>query len=277
MSARPRSALRPRYLKIHAFLVFLFLFAPIFVLIVFSFNNARSGTHWTGFSTHWYSDLVDNNDVQKAFRNTLKVAFVATAVATLLGTLAAFALARFSFRGKSAISTLVFVSLVMPEVIMGLALLVFFRRIADIQLGINTMIMAHITFCIAFVVVVVRARLAGFDNRLVEAAADLGATPVQTFLRIVIPLAAPGIAAGAMLAFTISLDDVVVSFFAQGPGSTTLPLYIFSQTRVGVSPSINALSTFVLVFSLLLLGIGALISARSARRGAGGIDATALG
>jgi spermidine/putrescine transport system permease protein len=277
MSRRPRSALRPRYLKVHAFLVFLFLFAPIIVLIVFSFNNGRSGTRWTGFSTHWYSDLVDNHDVKKAFGNTMKVALVATAVATIMGTLAAFALARFRFRGKSAISTLLFVSLVMPEVIMGLALLVFFRRIADVQLGINTIIMAHITFCIAFVVVVVRARLAGFDNRLMEAAADLGATPLQTFMRIVLPLAAPGIAAGAMLAFTISLDDVVVSFFAQGPGSTTLPLYIFSQTRVGVSPSINALSTFVLVFSLLLLGIAALISARSARRGAGAIDTTVLG
>jgi spermidine/putrescine transport system permease protein len=138
-------------------------------------------------------------------------------------------------------------------------------------------ILSHITFCIAFVVVVVKARLAAFDNRLVEAAADLGATPLQSFLRIVLPLAAPGIFAGAMLAFTISLDDVVITFFTSGPGSTTLPLYIFGQVKFGVSPSINALSTIVLAISLVLLGIGGIISLRASRKGAGAIDATALG
>jgi spermidine/putrescine transport system permease protein len=276
MSA-PRSALRPRYLRWHALAVFAFLFAPIVVLVVFSFNEARSGTTWTGFSTKWYSELADNQDIRRAFSNTMKVAFSATLVATVIGTLAAFALTRFRFRGRGAYSVLVFVSLVVPEVVLGIALLVFFRRIADVQLGLNTVVLAHITFCIAFVVVVVRARLARFDDALVEAAADLGATPVQGFLRIVLPLAAPGIAAGAMLAFVISLDDVVITFFTSGPGSTTLPLYIFGQVKRGVSPSINALSTLVLGFSLLLLGIGALVSARAARRGAGAIDPTALG
>jgi spermidine/putrescine transport system permease protein len=185
-------------------------------------------------------------------------------------------LARYRFRGRQAFSTLLFISLVIPEVVLGIALLVFFRQIADMQLGLRTIILAHITFCIAFVVVVVRARLAGFDDRLLEASADLGATPTQGFLRIVLPLAAPGIAAGAMLALLISLDDVVVSYFAQGAGSTTLPLYIFGQTRVGVSPSINALSTFVLIFSLVLLGFGGLASARAAKRGAGGVNVTDL-
>jgi spermidine/putrescine transport system permease protein len=272
-----RSALRPRYLRWHALAVFAFLFAPIIVLVVFSFNEARSGTTWTGFSTKWYGELADNQDVRRAFTNTLKVAFSATFVATVIGTLAAFALTRFRFRGRGAYSVLVFVSLVVPEVVLGIALLVFFRRIADVQLGLNTIIFAHITFCIAFVVVVVRARLARFDDALVEAAADLGATPLQGFLRIVLPLAAPGIAAGAMLAFVISLDDVVITFFTSGPGGTTLPLYIFGQVRRGVSPSINALSTIVLGFSLLILAIGALFSARSARRGAGAIDTTTLG
>jgi ABC-type spermidine/putrescine transport system permease subunit II len=138
-------------------------------------------------------------------------------------------------------------------------------------------IAAHVTFCIAFVVVVVKARLSAFDNRLVEAAADLGATPVQAFLRIVLPLAAPGIFAGAMLAFTISLDDVVITSFTSGPGSTTLPLYIFGQLRFGVSPSINALSTIVLFSALLLLGIAGIFSVRASRRGVGAIDATTLG
>jgi spermidine/putrescine transport system permease protein len=271
-----KSALRPRYLKLHAVLVFAFLFAPIVALIVFSFNSTRSGTHWTGFTTHWYNDLLHNTLVLRAFRNTLKVAFVATAIATVIGTLAAFALTRFKFRGRSAYSTLIFISLVMPEIVMAISFTAFFRRVAHVDLSIWTVIAAHVTFCIAFVVVVVKARLAQFDNRLIEAAADLGATPMQSFLRIVLPLAAPGIFAGAMLAFTISLDDFLITYFTAGPGSTTLPLYIFGQLKFGVSPSVNALSTIVLAFALLVLAVGGLFSVRSAKRGAGGIDATTL-
>ncbi len=275
MSAK--SALRPRYLKLHAVLVFAFLFLPIGVLVFFSFNHAKSGTDFTGFSTKWYSELFHNHGALQAFRNTLKVAVSATIVATVIGTLASFALTRFRFRGRAGYSTLIFVSLVMPEVVMGVSLLAFYANIAHMKLGLTTVILAHVTFCIAFVVVVVNARLASFDNRLVEAAADLGATPLQSFLRVVLPLAAPGIAAGAMLAFTISLDDVVITFFTSGPGSTTLPLYIFSSLKFGVSPSINALSTFVLAFSLILLAIGGLFSSRSAKRGATAIDVNALG
>jgi ABC-type spermidine/putrescine transport system permease subunit II len=272
-----KSALRPRYLKLHTVLVFAFLFLPIVVLVVFSFNHARSGTHFTGFSTRWYHDLIHNHDALQAFRNTMKVAITATIAATIIGTLAAFALSRFRFRGRAGYSTLVFVSLVMPEVVMGISLLAFFVEFSHTRLGLTTVILSHITFCIAFVVVVVKARLTAFDDRLIEAAADLGATPLQSFLRIVLPLAAPGIAAGAMLAFTISLDDVVITFFTSGPGSTTLPLYIFGQLKFGVSPSINALSSFVLLFSLVVLGIGGVVSARAAKRGIGAIDATTLG
>jgi len=272
-----KSALRPRYLKVHAVIVFAFLFAPIVGLIVFSFNKARSGTHWTGFTTHWYNDLWHNTDALHAFRNTLKVAITATIIATIIGTLAAFALTRFKFRGRSAYSTLIFISLVMPEIVMAISLTAFYRRVAHVQLSIWTVIAAHVTFCIAFVVVVVKARLAQFDNRLVEAAADLGATPVQAFTRIVLPLAAPGIFAGAMLAFVISLDDFLITSFTSGPGSTTLPLYIFGQLRFGVSPSINALSTIVLATGLLVLAVAGLYSVRAGRRGSGAIDATALG
>jgi spermidine/putrescine transport system permease protein len=272
-----KSSLRPRYLKLHALLVFAFLFAPIVVLVAFSFNDARSGTSWTGFTTHWYSALIHNHDALQAFKNTMTVAITATIVSTIIGTLAAFALTRFRFRGRSGYSTLIFVSLVMPEIVMGIALTSFFLRLVNIELSIRTVIAAHITFCIAFVVVVVKARLTAFDNRLVEAAADLGATPFQAFLRVVLPLAMPGIVAGAMLAFTISLDDVVISSFTAGPGSTTLPLYIFGQLRVGVSPSINALSTIVLLTALTLLAIAGVFSLRASKRGAGGIDATTLG
>jgi spermidine/putrescine transport system permease protein len=257
--------------------VYAFLFTPIVVLVTFSFNKARSGTKFTGFSTKWYNDLVHNHEALQAFRTTLKVGIAATVVATIIGTLAAFALTRFRFRGRSAFSTLVFISLVMPEVVMGVSLLAFFVEFAGWQLGLTTVILSHITFCIAFVVIVVKARLTSFDNRLLEAAADLGATPFQAFLRVVLPLAAPGIAAGAMLAFTISLDDVVITFFTSGPGSTTLPLYIFSQIKFGVSPSINALSSLVLLFSMILLAIGAAFSVRAAKRGAGRVDVHVLG
>jgi spermidine/putrescine transport system permease protein len=263
-------------LKVHAALVFAFLFAPIVVLVVFSFNRTRSGTRWTGFTTRWYNDLLHNSAALSAFRNTLKVAIAATIVATIIGTLAAFALTRFTFRGRSAYSTLIFVSLVMPEIVMAIALTAFYRRFADVQLSIWTVIAAHVMFCIAFVVVVVKARLAQFDDRLIEAAADLGATPVQTFFRIMLPLAAPGIFAGAMLAFTISLDDFVITTFTAGPGATTLPLYIFGQLRFGVSPSINALSTLVLLSALVVLAVAGGFSARAAKRGTGGIDPTTL-
>ncbi len=275
MSAK--SALRPRYLKLHAVLVFLFLFAPIVILVVFSFNRARSGTTWTGFSTRWYSKLAHDHNALQAFRNTLKVASVATVVATIIGTLAAFALTRFRFRGRSGYSTLIFISLVMPEIVMAIALTAFFKRFAHIDLSIRTVIAAHITFCIAFVVVVVKARMTAFDNRLVEAAADLGATPFQAFVRVILPLAMPGIVAGAMLAFTISLDDVVITSFTSGPGSTTLPLFIFGQLKFGVSPSINALSTIVLLSALTLLAIAGVFSLRASKRGAGAIDAKTLG
>jgi spermidine/putrescine transport system permease protein len=271
-----KSALRPRYLHLHAIIVFAFLFIPIVVLVVFSYNNARSATHWTGFSTHWYHDLINNEEALKAFRTTLKVAIIATIVATVLGTLAAFALTRFTFRGRAIYSTLIFISLIMPEIVMGIAMNVFFKQSLHWQLNLTTVILAHITFCIAFVVVVVKARLAQFDNRLLEAAADLGATPPQAFARIVLPLAAPGIAAGAMLAFVISLDDVVITFFTSGPNSTTLPLYIYGQLKFGVSPSINALSTFVLGFSLLLLIVAGLYARYTSKRGQGGIDVTTL-
>ena len=275
--SRTKSALRPRYLKLHALLVFTFLFAPIIVLVVFSFNRARSGTKWRGFSTQWYPKLYHNHEVLNAFRNTLKVAIVATVVATVIGTLAAFALTRYRFRGRAFISTLIFISLVMPEVIMGISLTAFYKRGLHWTQGLDTVIYAHITFCIAFVVVVVKARLQQFDARLMEAAADLGATPLQTFRRVVLPLAMPGILAGAMLAFTISLDDVVITFFTSGPGATTLPLYIYGQLKFGVSPSINALSSIVLLLSLLILTIAGVFSLRASRRGTGGFDTNVLG
>ncbi|MEJ7583221.1 MAG: ABC transporter permease, partial [Acidimicrobiales bacterium] len=191
----------------HAALVYIFLFAPIAVLVVFSFNSARSGSKFANFSTTWYESLVQNDNIQHAFGNTMKVGLVATVASTGIGTLAAFALSRYKFRGRLAYSTFIFIPLVIPEVVQGVSLLVFFLNVMHLQLGLRTLMIAHTTFCISFVIVVVKARLANFDPLLEEAAADLGATPLQSFLRVVLPLAAPGIAAGAVLAFTLSFDD----------------------------------------------------------------------
>ncbi|MBI2711192.1 MAG: ABC transporter permease [Actinobacteria bacterium] len=270
--------MRPRWLWVHAALTYVFLFAPIAVLVVFSFNSARSGSRWKSASTTWYRALWRNADIQRAFGNTLKVGLVATAVATVIGTLAAFALSRYRFRGRLAYSTFIFVPLVIPEVVQGVSLLVFFLGVLRLQLGMRTLMLAHITFSISFVIVVVKARLAGFDRRLEEAAADLGATPAQSFLRVVLPLAAPGIAAGAVLAFTLSFDDVIISSFTAGVGSTTLPLYIYGQTKVGVKPTINALSTSILAFTSTLLVVGMALSRRAQRRGTSkGLDTTMFG
>ena len=261
-----------------ATLVYIFLFAPIVVLVVFSFNSARSGSKFDHFSTTWYRALANNDNIQHAFGNTLKVGLTATLVATVIGTLAAFALSRYHFRGRLGYSTFIFIPLVIPEVVQGVSLLVFFLNVMHFQLGLRTLIIAHITFCISFVIVVVKARLANFDQRLEEAAADLGATPLQTFLRVILPLAAPGIAAGAVLAFTLSFDDVIISSFNAGVGSTTLPLYIYGQTKVGVAPTVNALSTCILAFTSTLLIVGMVASNRARRRGTSkGMDAAMFG
>lgn len=273
-----RSHLKPRWLWVHAALAYIFLFAPIAVLVVFSFNSARSGSKFDHFSTTWYRTLSENENIQRAFANTMKVGLVATAAATVIGTLAAFALSRYRFRGRLGYSTFIFVPLVIPEVVQGVSLLVFFLNILHLQLGLRTLMIAHTTFCISFVIVVVKARLANFDQRLEEAAADLGATPLQSFRRIVLPLAAPGIAAGAVLAFTLSFDDVIISSFNAGVGSTTLPLYIYGQTKVGVAPAVNALSTCILAFTSTLLLVGMVVSSRSRRRGtSSGLDTSAFG
>jgi len=263
---------------VHATLVYVFLFAPIAVLVVFSFNSARSGSKFAHFSTTWYRALGNNDNIQKAFGNTMKVGLVATIVATIIGTLAAFALSRYRFRGRLGYSTFIFIPLVIPEVVQGVSLLVFFLNVLHFQLGLRTLMIAHTTFCISFVIVVVKARLANFDARLEEAAADLGSTPLQTFLRVVLPLAAPGIAAGAVLAFTLSFDDVIISSFNAGVGSTTLPLYIYGETKVGVAPTVNALSTCILAFTSTLLVLGMAASNRARKRGTSkGLDASLFG
>jgi spermidine/putrescine transport system permease protein len=237
-------------------LVYLFLYAPIAVLILFSFNSTRSTQVWTGFSFEWYGQLLSDPTILQAFRTSLVVGVTSTLIATIIGTLTALALSRHRFRGQTVADSAIYMATVMPEIVVGVSLLVFFVAVFQpigIDLGITTIVIAHVAFTISFVTIVVRARLAGMDRSVEEAAQDLGASPVQTFFRVTLPLILPGVMAGGLLAFTLSFDDFVITYFVSGVGSSTLPLKIYSMIKFGVSPVINALSTVVLVATLFLI------------------------
>ena len=232
---------------------FAFLYLPIVLLVVFSFNESRLVTVWGGFSTKWYGELFRNQGLMDAAWVTLRVGLISASVATVLGTLAALALTRYTrFRGRVLFSGMVFAPLVMPEVITGLSLLLLFVAIG-LDRGFVTVTLAHITFSMCFVAVVVQSRLMTFDRSLEEAAMDLGAPPVKTFFQVTLPVIAPAIVSGWMLAFTLSLDDLVIASFASGPGATTLPMKIYSQVRLGVTPEINAACT--LLIAIVAVGV----------------------
>ena len=249
MSGRPN-----RLLTVFAVLIYAFLFAPILVLIAFSFNDSRRTFVWKGFTLDWYPTLFANDDLLDALWITLEVAFVAVVVATLLGTLLGLGLARLKFRGSGATETLLLLPMVTPEIIMGISLLIFFFQLFGAVGSVGQLSLAHITFCISYVAVTVRARASGMDPRLEEAARDLGASAWGAFRYVTIPLILPAVAAGAMLAFALSFDDLVVSSFNYGVGSTTLPIAIYSSIKFGVTPEINAISTIIVaVVSIALL------------------------
>jgi spermidine/putrescine transport system permease protein len=250
-----------RALFLFAALLYVFLYAPILMLVFFSFNSTRSTQVWTGFSLEWYGELLRDQSILDAFRISMIVGVTATAIATVIGTLTALALTRHYFKGKTFADSTIYAATVMPEIVVGVSLLVFFVA-ATIQLGITTIVIAHVAFTISFVTIVVRARLSGMDRSVEEAAQDLGANPVETFLRVTLPLILPGVMAGALLAFTLSFDDFVITFFVSGVGSSTLPLKIWSMIRFGVSPAINALSTVVLVVTMVLIFGGSRIFMR---------------
>lgn len=235
-------------------LVLIFFSLPILVLVVNSFNASRFGGTWEGFSFKWYVRLFHQKDIWYALRNTLLVAVGATVLSAILGTTAAFALHRFNSRIQRAHYTLIYTPLVVPEILMGMSLLLFFVA-SGVQLGLFTIFLAHTTFCISYVAMVVLARLQDFDFSVIEAAQDLGAGWWTTATRVLLPLLAPGIAAGALLAFTLSVDDFVISFFVAGPGSTTLPIRIYSMIKHGSPPLINALSTILLVVTFAAVSI----------------------
>jgi spermidine/putrescine transport system permease protein len=243
------------WLRIYSFLVYGFIYVPIIILIIFSFNTQKLNIRWQGFTFSWYNTLFHDQQILLATRNTLLIAFVSTLVATVIGTMAALAMQRYRFPGYNASETLMYIPIVIPEVVMGISLLVFFVMI-KFTLGLFTIILSHIAFNIPFVTLVVRARLHGYDNSIDEAAMDLGANELTTFWRVTLPTIMPGVLSGAMLALTLSLDDYVITYFTAGPGSTTLPLRVFSMVRFTVTPEINALSTLwvLIIFVLLLIG-----------------------
>jgi spermidine/putrescine transport system permease protein len=237
---------------VYTLLIYLFLYLPILVLIVFSFNKSKLNSIWTGFTFKWYSSLFHNAAILTAMRNTLVIGFVSTAFSVIIGTVTAFGLYKSKSKYKNFLEGFLYVPVVIPEIVLGIALLAFFSQI-HIPMGIITLIIAHITFSISYVVIVVKARLDGLEPELEEAAMDLGATPKETFFKVILPVIMPGIAAGALLAFTLSLDDVIISFFVAGPSSSTLPLKVFSMVKFGVTPEINALSTIMLSVTIFVV------------------------
>jgi spermidine/putrescine transport system permease protein len=234
--------------------VFGFLYVPILLLIAYSFNDSHLNLYWAGFTTKWYGLLFGNEVLLRAFKNSLIVATASTVLAVVIGTSAAWLLHRYRFPAQQFLGLLIFVPMVMPEVLMGVSLLVLFVTLG-MPLGFTTMIIAHTTFCFPFVLVGVQARLHGIDPALEEAAMDLGATPLQAFWLVIVPYLMPAIVAGALMAFTLSFDEYIVSIFTSGSESQTLPLKVYGMVRVGLNPQLNALSTlFIAATALIVVG-----------------------
>jgi spermidine/putrescine transport system permease protein len=294
-------------LKVYALLAFLFLYIPIVMIVIFSFNQSRLGAVWTGFTLDWYRTLFQNETVLLATRNTLIIALASTAISTVVGTLLGAGLARYTFPGKRLFLWFMYVPVVIPEIIMAVSLITFYGLVSQnsgawassllafsqesggllgllagslgqlarqvssfFQLGLGTVILAHITFQIPFVAIVVRSRMVGFDQSLEEAARDLGANEVNVFRYVTLPLIMPGVIAGGLLAFTLSIDDFVITFFTSGPGTTTLPVYIFSAVKRGVSPDINALSTLIILVTVVALLLSNWLRSRTTPSSAAG-------
>lgn len=238
--------------RLYAGLVYLFLYLPIIVVFVFSFNTSKRNIVFEGFTLEWYGKMLSNTRLIEALKNTLIVASCSTIIAVVVGTVGAYGLVKYSFKGKGIIDALLYIPVVIPEIILGIALLAIFS-ISKMPLGLFTLIIAHATFSIPFVVFTVKARLSGLDKSIEEAAMDLGASRTRTFFEITLPAIMPGVLSGGMLALTLSMDDVIISFFTTGPQSTTLPMQIFSMVRSGVSPDVNALSSVIILVTSLVV------------------------
>ncbi len=237
------------YLRLSAALIYLFLYLPLLIVVLFSFNDSRLNAEWVGFTWKWYGQLVHNRQMLTAAMNSLIIATVSAVVATFLGTLAGIAMHQYRLR---LLPLLVLAPIAMPEILMGVSLLVLFIMM-NMTLGLVSVMLAHITFAIGFVALAVQARMSQMDPALIEAARDLGATPWRSFREITLPLLLPGILAGGLMAFTLSLDDFVITFFTAGVGSSTLPLQIYSMVKIAVTPEVNAVSTLLMLLTLIVI------------------------
>jgi len=233
-----------------------FLYLPLVIVVVYSFNDSRLNAEWVGFTLDWYRKLSENNEMLLAAGNSLMIALVASLASTVLGTMAGVAMYRYRLR---LLPILVLTPIAIPEILMGVSLLIFFVML-NFTLGLVSVALAHIAFCIGFVAIVVRARLAGMDESLVEAARDCGATPWKAFAYVTLPLIMPGVIAGALMAFTLSIDDFVITFFTAGAGTVTLPLQIYSMIKIAVTPEVNAVSTLLMLLTLVLIVIASKVS-----------------
>lgn len=253
MKKRTRKKIKKLLSIVFCALVYLFLFAPIIYIVVNSFNATTSKPYlsWKGFSFDWYAKLFSNETLLKSFGNTMIIAITSMVLATIIGTLAAVGMYKYKFKGKAAIDGLLYIPVVIPEIVLGIALLTLFSNI-NIPRGMLTLIIAHTTFCVPFVIFNVRARLGGYDMSIEEASMDLGAGRIRTFFEITLPVLAPGIGGGALLAFTLSIDDVIISYFVNGQ-TKTFPLKVYESIRSGVAPDVNALSTLILIGTTVLV------------------------
>ena len=248
--------------NIFMFVVYAYLYIPIIILITNSFNEDRYGLNWKGFSWNWYERLFNNDTLIQAAFHSVTIAFFAATLATIVGGLTAIALYRYRFRGKQAVSGMLFIVMMSPDIVMAVSLLALFM-VVGISLGFWSLLLAHVTFCLPYVTVTIFSRLNGFDARMLEAAKDLGASEVTILRKIILPLALPAVVSGWLLSFTISLDDVVVSSFVSGVSYEILPLRIFSLVKTGVTPEVNALATIMIVLSLGLVILSQLITRKN--------------
>lgn len=252
---------RPLGLWLVALAVYAFLYVPLIIVVVYSFNDSQLNAEWVGFTLDWYRKLFHNDEMLRAAGNSLLIALVASAVSTLLGTMAGFAMHRYKLK---LLPLLVLTPIAIPEILVGVSLLIFFVML-NITLGLVSIALAHIAFCIGFVAIVVRSRLSGMDESLTEAARDCGATPMQAFRLVTLPLIMPGVVAGALMAFTLSIDDFVITFFTAGANASTLPLQIYSMIKIAVTPEVNAVSTLLMGLTLLLIIIASKLAPNALR------------
>lgn len=251
----------------YAALVFTFIYIPVLVMVLFSFNDQHINYYWNGFTLQWYEKLFTNPAYLENLVTTLIIAVASTAISVLVGTLGAYGLTWFEFKLKKAVGTAVYIPIIVPEIILAISLLMLFDSV-NIPLGYPAMILGHCTFCIPFVIVTVRGRLAGMDASCEEASMDLGANRATTFLRVTLPMIMPGVVSGAFISFTLSLDDVIISNFVSGPATTTLPVKILSMAKMGLSPEINALTTIMILVVLAGMALNSAVQARWKRPGA---------